>query len=113
MKPEKLWALRIKLREDFDKYMNDPEVEDKYKSPEFFLDNRYEVKQGMTYGNVVDHYLSFINEKFGWNFYYTRPVVNKDGTKDLHNWMTGSIVPVPAELFECENKEEDEEYEEE
>ena len=63
MKPEKLRAIRIKLREDFDKYMNDPEVEKKYKSPEFFLDNRYEVKQGMTYGDVVNQYLSFMNEK--------------------------------------------------
>lgn len=87
--------------------MNDPEVEEKYKAPEFFLDNIYEVRQGMTYGDVVNQYLSFIKEKFGWNFYFTRPCVNKDGTKDLHNWMTGNIVQVPAELFECENKDEE------
>lgn len=112
MKPEKLRAIRNKLNEDFDKYMNDPEVEEKYKSAMFFLDNRYEVRQGMTYGDVVNQYFSFINEKWGWDFYSGYDNENRVGTKFLHNWLTGQIKVVPAEVLEFKPEfDEEEEYE--
>ena len=105
MTRKELQAIYNKMCEDFEKTNADPDKK-VLESPGWFL-GHYEVPPGMPWEAAFNLYMGFMNEKDGYNYYFTYDG-EYDGRKLFQNLLTEQTKYVPTDVFVFEDEEEDE-----